>query len=202
MEKTELITMNKEEIISSVLIPEAFKKSPKDVIIAVDFAKKQGKTIGTTLVAFDYALKFKQSPLTILQAMYEVDGKIGWSADFLLSLLKTLYKEIDFVWDESLKDNPAVKMTAKDENGKMFETEFCYKKNWAKQNDNWLRIPKTMLKRRAITLFARTNNPELFANCYDSSEVEESKEIKNVSPDKIEEPQIIEAKVINNKNRF
>jgi hypothetical protein len=163
----------------------------------VDFAKKQGKTIGATLVAFDYALKFKQSPLTILQAMYEVEGKIGWSADFLLSLLKTLYKEIDFVWKEDMKDNPAVKMTAKDESGKSFETEFCYYKSWEKKNDNWLRIPRTMLKRRVITLFARTNNPELFANCYDDSEIKEN-EIKNITP-KEEEPQIIEATVNNNK---
>lgn len=212
MEKTELITMNKEEIVSSVLIPEEFKKSPKDVIIAVDFAKKQGKTIGTTLVAFDYALKFKQSPLTILQAMYEVDGKIGWSADFLLSLLKTIYKKIDFIWDEKLQNNPAVKMVAEDSNGKIFETEFCFYKNWVKQNDNWLRIPKTMLKRRAITLFARTNNPELFANCYDDTEVGESKEMKNITePIEVKpeiKPTIIEATVENvennnnKKNRF
>lgn len=195
----ELISLNESEIKTSFLIPEEFKKSPKDVIIAVDFARKQGKTIGTTLVAFDYALKFKQSPLTILQAMYEIEGKIGWSADFLFSLLKTKYKKIDFVWKEDLKDNPAVKMVAINEDGETLETEFCYYKSWAKNTDNWSRIPRTMLKRRAITLFSRTNNPEMFSNCFDIDEAIEN--TKNVTSAETIKPAVKIVTINNNDDK-
>ena len=66
--------------------------------------------------------------------MYEIDGKIGWSADFLFSLLKPKYKKIDFVWKEELKDNPAVKMVAVNEENETVETEFCYYKSWTKKH--------------------------------------------------------------------
>lgn len=214
MEKTELITMNKEEIVSSVLIPEEFKKSPKDVIIAVDFAKRQGRTIGDTLLAFNYALKFQKSPLNILQNMYDYKGKIGFYSDFIFSILKTLYKELDFVWkDRENRANMQVKLIGVNENGETFESEFCHIKCWAKETDIWKSIPETMLKRKAIKLFATTNNPEIFGDYSYIEEPEDNKEMKNITePIEVKpeiKPTIIEATVENvennnnnKKNRF
>lgn len=189
------MVFNETDIKTSLLIPKEFKENPKDVIIAIEFAKKQGKTLGTTLVAFDYAIKFNQSPLTILQAIYEVNGKIGWSADFLLVLLRTVYKKIDFVWDETQKTNPGIKIVATNEDGEQIDCEMCYYLGWKKETEHWAKMPRTMLKRRAITLFARTNNPELFSNCYDVSEL---LDITNITP-KENETITVKAEVVETK---
>ena len=66
-----------------------------------------------------------------------------------------------------------------------------------------------MLKRRAITLFARTNNPEMFSNCFDVEEIEKTTEsMKNVTPAettiKEVKPNVVEAKkvvTVNNNDK-
>lgn len=171
---TEIQNYTIQEIKNSILIPEALKKNPKDVLIVMDYAKRTNRSSGEVLTAMDYAVKLKVSPLTVLQNLFEINGHIGFSSTFQLSILKTcgLFENIEFIEENSndLKKWNVTMKAIRTVDKKEVSSVPIYYTMAKKSTDAWIQYPLQMMKYRAVSMFARIHCPELFS-LYNEDEV-------------------------------
>lgn len=149
---------------SSDLVPEqTYRNKPANCLIAIDLANRTGL-----------------APLIVMQNLYIVKGKPGWSGQFCISLVngsgrftplefvttsQSVYCQATRLADNKLCVGPAVTWD-------MVKAEGWLDKNGSK----WKTMPEVMFRYRAASFFARSFCPELLMG------IQTADELKDISP--------------------
>jgi hypothetical protein len=146
---------------SSKLIPTNFQNNLPDCLIALEMANR----IGT-------------SPLAVMQNLYIVHGKPGWSSQFLISALNASGKFSSLRYEMSGKDDDyGCVAVATDSYGNKLDSPrvtigMAKKEGWfGKTGSKWQSMPELMLRYRAATLFVRLYAPELMSGFHCADEI-------------------------------
>ena len=146
---------------SSKLIPTNFQNNLPDCLIALEMANR----IGT-------------SPLIVMQNLYIVHGKPGWSSQFLISALNASGKFSSLRYEMSGKDDDyGCVAVATDNYGNKLDSPrvtigMAKKEGWfGKAGSKWQSMPELMLRYRAATLFVRLYAPELTMGFHCADEI-------------------------------
>lgn len=166
---------------SSDLIPTHFQKKPSNVIIALEFAHRNGI-----------------APFAAMQSMFVVHGRVGMSASMAISLARkhNVWKSLRY---ESYGEgeNLVVKAIATLHDGSEVETsvsmQMAITAGWTK-NVIYKSIPEQMLKYRAATFLIRTNFPEILFGLQTVEEIQDVVESKKVTQE--DRKQAIEAELV------
>lgn len=141
-----------EQLAKSKLIPQNFQNNPPDCIIAMEMAQRIGASI-----------------FAVMQSLYIVHGRPGWSAQFIIAALNScgrfspLRFEITGDRDErtcmawALEKGTGEKLT-----GPPVSIDLAKKEGWyAKNGSKWQTMPELMLRYRAATFFGRLYAPDI-----------------------------------------
>jgi len=146
---------------SSKLIPTNFQNNLPDCLIALEMANR----IGT-------------SALMVMQNLYIVHGKPGWSSQFLISALNASGKFSSLRYEISGKDDDyGCVAVATDSYGNKLDSPrvtigMAKKEGWfGKTGSKWQSMPELMLRYRAATLFVRLYAPELMSGFHCADEI-------------------------------
>jgi hypothetical protein len=147
----------------TALVPDAYRNSPENCLIAIDIANRQGL-----------------SPMMVMQNLYVVKGKPAWSGSFCAALINGCgkFSPLEYIFvDEggggcfarairlsngAVCESPAITMQmAKDE-------------GWLdKTGSKWKTMPKQMMMYRAAAFFARAHCPEVLLGIQTVEEVQD-----------------------------
>ena len=141
-----------EQLAKSKLIPQNFQNNPPDCIIAMEMAQRIGASI-----------------FSVMQSLYIVHGRPGWSAQFIIAALNScgrfspLRFDIIGEGDErtctawALEKGTDEKLSGPPVSIGMAKAEGWYSKNGSK----WQTMPELMLRYRAATFFGRLYAPDV-----------------------------------------
>lgn len=142
-----------ERIAASGLVPEHFKTNPRAIAVTIDMARSLG-----------------EDPILLMQGIYFVSGKPGFSAQFMLSRLRRSGAIKGTIRYETTGkgDAMAVRAYAVDAvsgetvSGPEVSIEMAKAEGWTK-NSKWKSIPEVMLRKRAVTFLVRDHYPDCLA---------------------------------------
>ncbi len=154
---------------ASTLVPETFRNNTADCTIALEMAHRMGA-----------------NPMAVMQNLYIVHGRPGWSAQFIIACLNQCGKftplrfkiegdgdartciawAVELGTEERLEGPPVSIKMAKDE-------------GWhGKNGSKWKTMPDLMLRYRAATFFGRLYAPDLLMGMQTAEELNDVREVK------------------------
>lgn len=134
--------------------------------------------VANCIIALELSGRLSVSELAIMQHLYVVHGKVGWSSTFLIACINDSGKfsplrfdmvtgETKTVNNKKFIDRVCIAWARDRETGERLESppvsmEMAYLEGWAtKSGSKWQTMPELMLRYRAATLFARLYAPEI-----------------------------------------
>lgn len=163
-------------ISSSDLVPEMYKVGGR---MSGGAQQTREKAVANCLLALDMSQRMNANPLMIMQNLYIVQGKPGWSSSFLISTVNTCgrYKPLRFKMGQDGEVEIAGKMipnrtcaayTSEKGNedcileGATISMAMAKAESWTSKNGSkWLTMPEQMLMYRAASFWVRIYAPEL-----------------------------------------
>ena len=152
-------------------------------------------SIPNCVIAINMAQRMQADPLMVMQNLYIVHGKPGWSSQFLISTFNTSgkFSAIRYNWvGERGKDGwgcqayAIEKETGEELHGATVTIQLAKDEGWyQKKGSKWKTMPEQMLMYRAAAWFIRTYAPEIAMGMYTEDE------IIDVTPDQNEKAQDI-----------
>ena len=161
-----LATQMAKGLSQSTIVPDNFKKSVSNCLIAIELANR-----------------FHTSPLMVMQNTYIVNGKPSFSSSFLIAMVNGSGKydqelAFDVKNDKDGEPYSCVCWTMKDGRrieGMEVNMKMAEKEGWlAKNGSKWKTLQGLMLRYRAAAFFVRLNCPELALGFYTQEEFEDS----------------------------
>ncbi len=152
---------------SSTIVPTAFQGE---------------QNLGNCVIALEISNRIGASVLAVMQNIFIIHGKPGWSAQFLISCVNASRKFTPLrykITGEKGKDNWGCVAWAEDKTGEILESpevtlEMAKKEGWfSKNGSKWQTMPELMLRYRAATFFARLYAPELTMGIQTADEIAE-----------------------------
>jgi hypothetical protein len=150
----ELMQRAAKALASSTLVPPQYQGNIPNCIIALEMAQRIGA-----------------SPMLVMQNLYVVHGRPGWSAQFLIATMNQCgrFSAMRFRWQgEPGKDEwgcrawAVEKATESEVVGPLITIALARKEGWyEKQGSKWKTIPELMLMYRAAAWLVRTHAPEI-----------------------------------------
>lgn len=148
---------------ASGLVPDHFAKSPQAIYTAIDMARALG-----------------EEPVTLMQNIYFVSGRAGFSAQYMLSRLRrcgvikgTVRYDVKGSGDSLAVTARAVDAETGDElTGPTVSMEMAKAEGWTK-NPKYKSMPEVMLRKRAITFLVREHYPDVLMGFLTSDELED-----------------------------
>lgn len=160
----------------STLVPKEYQGNVANCIIALNMANRMGA-----------------DPLMVMQNLYIVHGRPGWSSQFLISTFNTSRKfsALRYEWvGEEGKDDwgcrawAIEKATGEKLVGATVTIGLAKKEGWyGKNGSKWQTMPQQMLMYRAASWFIRAYAPELAMGMHTAEEIFDT---IDVSPDAYE----------------
>lgn len=173
LEKFQEVQQMAEFLSRSKLIPQDFQDQPQNVVIALSMAERM-----------------KADPMMVMQNLYVVHGRPGWSAQFLIASINSSgrFSALQYEHEEGevetieytyfVNRNPKTgKETVKNDRCRAYATELstnkivhgpwvsvgmAVKENWySKPGSKWQTMPELMLTYRAAAFFVRTKAPDI-----------------------------------------
>jgi hypothetical protein len=156
------------ELSKSQLVPEAFRGKPHEVFAAMQYSKA-----------------LNVNPMVIMNNIYFVHGKMGFSAQFTIGLINgsgRIQGSLRYIveGEGDTLNVQAVGTCAKTGEvlfGSKVSMAMAKAEGWAKST-KWQNMPELMLKKRAATFFGREYFPELLCG------LQTDEEIRDVSGEK------------------
>ena len=136
---------------SSVIVPEqTYRNHPENCLIAIDMANRLGL-----------------SPLTVMQNLYIVKGKPGWSGQFCIAAVNNSrrFTPLEFVTGEdgSCYAKATDLKTGRVCCGTVITWDMVKAEGWLnKTGSKWATMPQQMFMYRAAAFFARVFCPEVY----------------------------------------
>lgn len=153
----------------------------------------QGKgNIGNCLIALDMAYRIGASPMLVMQNLYIVHGRPGWSSTFLIASVNQCgrftalrYEEVGTPGETDYKVRAWATEKASGErlNGTWITWTMVTAEGWLnKAGSKWKTMPEQMAKYRAASFWQRTYAPEI------SMGFQTVEEVHDITPAKPEAP--------------
>lgn len=154
---------------ASDLVPEQFKGKPANCTIALEMAHRMGA-----------------NPMAVMQNLYIVHGKPGWSSQFIIACVNQCGKfsplrfEITGEGDKRTCIAWAVELESKERlEGPPVSIQMAKDEGWhGKAGSKWKTMPDLMLRYRAATFFGRLYAPDLLMGMQTAEEVSDVSERK------------------------
>lgn len=150
----ELMQRGAKLLASSSLVPKDYQNNLPNCVIALNMASRMGA-----------------DPLLVMQNLYLVHGKPGWSAQFLIATFNQCgrFTTMKYQWSGTEgKDDWSCRGYAKELDtgeiikGPIVSIAMAKKEGWyAKNGSKWQTMPELMLMYRAAAFLIRTHAPEL-----------------------------------------
>ena len=150
----------------SGLVPDNYRNSPENCLIAIDLANRQGL-----------------SPMMVMQNLYVVKGKPAWSGSFCAAAINGCGKftplEYVFVGEPGTLTEGCFARATRITNGAHCVSETITMKmakdeGWLdKQGSKWKTMPRQMMMYRAASFFARAHCPEVLLGIQTVEEVQD-----------------------------
>jgi hypothetical protein len=160
----ELMLRQAKWLASSDLVPKQFQGNIANAVIALEMANRMGA-----------------SPLSVMQNIYIVHGKPGWSAQFIIAAVNTTGKftPIRYSIKGEGQGKECVAWATEKATGERLESPpvsigMAKVEGWIdKQGSKWKTMPDLMLRYRAATLFGRLYAPEVLMGMKTVEEIED-----------------------------
>lgn len=150
----ELMQRQCKALAASTLVPQQFQGNLPNCLIALEMAQRIGA-----------------SPLMVMQNLYIVHGRPGWSAKFLIASFNQCgrFSAIRFEWsghrdkdDWGCRAWATEKATGEKIQGPLITIALSKKEGWyQKSGSKWQSIPELMLTYRAAAWMVNTHAPEI-----------------------------------------
>lgn len=145
-------------------------------------AQFRGETnLGNTCIALEMALRMQASPMMVLQNMYMVQGKPGWSTQFLIacfnqtgrfSTLRYEFEGQPYTDAWGCRAMATDLATGEKVVGTLVTMAIAKKEGWyGKSGSKWQTMPEQMLRYRAAAWFIRSVAPEVAMGMYTVDEL-------------------------------
>lgn len=163
--------------------------------------KEYQSNLPNCVIALNMATRMNADPLMVMQNLYIVHGRPGWSSQFLISTFNTSgrFSALRYEWvGEEGKDNWGCRAWAIEKEtgeklvGSTITIGLAKKEGWySKTGSKWQTMPQQMLMYRAAAWFIRAYAPELAMGMHTQDE------IIDMPPDEYE---IVETEIRENAN--
>lgn len=137
----------------------------------------QGK-VANCLIALELANRIGASPLMVMQNLYIVHGKPGWSSQFLIATLNACGRFSPLRYEENDNDGGSCRAYAEDKHtgeklfGAWVTMKMADAEGWIKKTGSkWQTMPQMMRRYRAAAFFTRQFAPEVSMGIATSDEV-------------------------------
>lgn len=156
----ELIQRQAKVLAASDLVPKEFKGNIPNCIIGLEIANRIGA-----------------SPLAVLQNLYIVHGKPGWSSQFIIAAINSTGKFSPLRFEISAEGDTCVAWATDLATGDrlqspMVSITMAKAEGWFdKAGSKWKTMPQLMLRYRAATFFGRLYAPEILMGMQTVEEV-------------------------------
>ena len=148
----------------STIVPKDYQNNIPNCVIALNMASRMGA-----------------DPLMVMQNLYIVYGRPGWSSQFLISTFNTSgkFSAIRYEWvgkkgtdDFGCKAWALEKSTGERLEGSTVTIDISKKEGWyAKNGSKWPTMPEQMLMYRAASWFIRAYAPEMAMGMHTVEEI-------------------------------
>jgi hypothetical protein len=136
------------------------------------------------VIALNMAARMNADPLMVMQNLYIVHGRPGWSSQFLISTFNTSgkFSALRYEWvGEKGKDNwgcrawAVEKATGEKLVGSTVTIGLAKEEGWYQKNGSkWKTMPEQMLMYRAASWFIRAYAPELAMGMHTAEELQDA----------------------------
>lgn len=169
----ELMQRASKALASSTLVPQQFQNNLPNCLIALEMAQRIGA-----------------SPLMVMQNLYIVHGRPGWSAKFLIASFNQCgrFSALRFEWSGTRGANDwgcrawaVEKATGEKIVGPLITIQLAHDEGWyGKSGSKWKTIPELMLTYRAAAWLVNTHAPEISMGL---NTAEEMTDVYDAAPD-------------------
>ena len=149
---------------ASTLVPPAYRNNIPDCLLAMNMAHRVGA-----------------DPLMCVQNLFIVQGKPGWSAQFLIATFNQSgrFSAMRFEWqgtqgkpDWGCRAYATEKSTGETIRGAWVTWKMAESEGWTKKNGSkWQTMPEMMMTYRAASFFVRTYAPEIAMGLQTAEEI-------------------------------
>jgi hypothetical protein len=146
--------------------------------------KEYQKNVGNVLIAQNMASRMGADVLMVMQNLYLVHGRPGWSAQFLIGTFNSCgrFSAIRYRFSGKFDTDDwgctayCVELGTQEElTGTKITIGIAKKEGWfAKSGSKWQTIPEQMLRYRAATFLIRTIAPEIGLGLHTVDELEDA----------------------------
>lgn len=160
--KFELVQREAKLLASSTLVPKQYQGNIADVVVAMNMARRMNA-----------------DPLMVMQSLHIIQGKPGWSAQFLIASFNACGKfgaiYYEFSEDKTECTAKTVELaTGREIAGPSVSMEMAKAEGWAtKPGSKWKTMPQLMLRYRASAFLIRTTAPEIGLGLYTTDELKD-----------------------------
>ena len=150
----------------SGLVPDSYRGSPENCLIAIDLANRQGL-----------------SPMMVMQNLYVVKGKPAWSGSFCAAAINGCGKftplEYVFVGEPGSPTMGCFARATRLSSGAVCTSDtitmrMAQDEGWLdKSGSKWKTMPRQMMMYRAASFFARAHCPEVLLGIQTAEEVQD-----------------------------
>ena len=159
---------------ASDIVPEqTYRGKPENCLIAIDMANRLGL-----------------SPLTVMQNLYIVKGKPGWSGQFCIAAINSSgrFTPLEFVTaeDGSCYAKATNLQTGRVCCGTVVTWDMVKAEGWLSKNGSkWATMPAQMFMYRAAAFFARVYCPEVLFGLQTADEIRDVSGYEDEAPKKV-----------------
>jgi hypothetical protein len=164
------------------LIQRAAKMLSTSPLVPPEYQGDKG--LGSCVIAMNMAHRMGADPLMVMQNLYVVHGRPGWSSQFLIACFNQTGRfapiRYDFVGAEGTDQRGCVAVskdlrTGDEVRGPLVTIEIAKNEGWySKKGSKWQTIPELMLRYRAAAWMVRTVAPELGMGLQTEDELRDS----------------------------
>jgi len=160
-----------DQLSKSKLIPQNFQNNPPDCIIAMEMAQRIGASI-----------------FAVMQSLYIVHGRPGWSAQFIIAALNSCGRFSPLRFDMTGEGDGKTctawaleKGTNEKLSGPSVSIDMAKKEGWyGKNGSKWQTMPELMLRYRAATFFGRLYAPDILMGMHTAEELRDSDDVIDI----------------------
>lgn len=160
--KFELVQREAKLLASSTLVPKQYQGNIADVVVAMNMARRMNA-----------------DPLMVMQSLHIIQGKPGWSSQFLIASFNACGKFgaifYEFSDDKTECTAKTVELaTGREIAGPSVSMEMAKAEGWStKPGSKWKTMPQLMLRYRAAAFLIRTTAPEIGLGLYTTDELKD-----------------------------
>lgn len=137
--------------------------------------------IGNVVIALEMANRMGTNPLAVMQNLYIVQGKPGWSSQFIIAAInqRGLFSPLRFRMEGTGDSRSCVAYATEKATGEILESPvvtmaMAKAEGWIDKNGSkWKTMPELMLRYRSATFFGRLYVPEVLMGIPTAEEVED-----------------------------